>query len=184
MAGVWDHSETHPAFMSRIQKGLFAHWNSQVSCGENCSVQGESRPSLQILQIEFRVLSDKKPHTQHRSYCAVLGPPCTSLECQATSPVFSLYMLSTGGFFPKVSLGWDKNQQENHLRHTILLPAVETGFISHLPHRSSPRFSAAPRALPLAHSPFVVREELPSPWICIPHTRRVQSCSSTSFLAF
>lgn len=176
MAGGWDHSETHLAFMSRIQKGLFAHWSSQVLCGENCSVWGSPVPACRYCKLNLECSGEKKtPHTQHRSSCAVLGLQCTVLECQVTSPEFLFYILSIWGFFPKLSLGWDKNQQENHLHHTIHLPVMETGFIFHLLHRSSPCFSAVPRPLPLAHSTFVLREELPLTWICIPHTRRVQS---------
>lgn len=164
--------------MSRIQKGLFAHWSLQVFCGENCSVQGSPVPACRHCKLYLQCSGDRN-HTPNTEVTVLFwGSSVPHWSLKQIPQYFYFLCWAFGDFFPEVSLGWDENQQENHLRHSILLPAMGTGFIFHLPHRSSPRFSAVPRPLPPAHSTFVLQEELPLAWICIPHSRRVRGCWS------
>lgn len=95
---------------------------------------------------------------------------------------FYLFRYGAVWGFSLLLLRWDKKYQESSIPpHTILLTAEETVFSFRLPNRSSPLFSAVPRVFPLAHSTFVLQEELPLTWmwICIPHTRRVRSGQSS-----
>lgn len=52
--------------MSRIQKGLFAHWSLQVFCGENCSVQGSPVPACRHCKLYLQCSGDRNhtPNTE------------------------------------------------------------------------------------------------------------------------
>lgn len=125
---------------------------------------GESCHSLQILWIWFRVLRGHKTRQATQKWLSCSWDSCVPhwiVKWLLQYFYFTCYAFL--GFLSMLSLGRDKNQQENHLCHTILLTAVETVFILHLPNRSSPLFfGGAPRRSRLRIPPLFCGRN--SPW--------------------
>lgn len=81
--------------MSRIQKGLFAHWSLQVLCGENCSVWGSPIPACRYCKLYLECSKGKNPHSTEK----FLGCSGAHWESSNFPNILMLYAEHLGIFF-------------------------------------------------------------------------------------